>query len=105
MSEYLGNFSAVDPAYSRGMFCAACDVEWTGCWDNFQCPKCMRGELPSVTNHTQKDKAGVETYMPTTIFKSKKDGCGMTDDGLDKLERSTQVEIGNRAFKQIAMEH
>lgn len=44
---YLGNFSAVDPAYSIGMSCDSCKVEWTGCWDNFQCPKCGEGELPS----------------------------------------------------------
>jgi hypothetical protein len=45
--EYLGNFSATDPAYSRGMSCDKCEVSWTGCWDNFQCPKCGEGELPS----------------------------------------------------------
>ena len=45
--EYLGNFSAVDPVYSRHMECHDCKVCWTGCWDNFQCPKCQEGELPS----------------------------------------------------------
>jgi len=45
--KYLGNFSAVDPAYSRGMDCYDCEVSWTGCWDNFQCPRCGKGELPS----------------------------------------------------------
>ena len=45
--KYLGNFSAVDPAYSRHMECWDCMVSWTGCWDNFQCPKCGEGELPS----------------------------------------------------------
>jgi len=45
--KYLGNFSAVDPAYSRHMECYDCDVSWTGCWDNFQCPICGDGELPS----------------------------------------------------------
>ncbi len=49
MSEYkyVGNFSAVDPAYSRGMSCDKCQVSWTGCWDNFQCPVCFDGELPT----------------------------------------------------------
>ena len=49
MSEYtyVGNFSAVDPAYSRAMACDECEVSWTGCWDNFQCPKCGEGELPT----------------------------------------------------------
>lgn len=46
--RYLGNYSAVDPAYSRGMSCDDCRVSWTGCWDNFQCPLCGRGELPSA---------------------------------------------------------
>jgi len=45
--KYLGNFSAVDPAYSRHMQCYECDVSWTGCWDNFQCPQCGKGELPT----------------------------------------------------------
>jgi hypothetical protein len=44
---YLGNFSAVDPVYSRHMECYDCRVSWTGCWDNFQCPKCGKGELPN----------------------------------------------------------
>lgn len=45
--KYLGNFSAVDPAYSRGMSCHDCKVDWTGCWDNFMCPICGQGELQS----------------------------------------------------------
>lgn len=48
-TEYLGNFSAVDPAYSVGMTCHDCNVSWTGCWDNFECPRCGKGELPSTT--------------------------------------------------------
>lgn len=46
--RYLGNFSAVDPAYSRLMSCYECNVEWVGCWDNFECPECGEGELPST---------------------------------------------------------
>jgi len=48
MSEYkyIGNFSAVDPAYSRGMSCHDCKVDWTGCADNFVCPKCGQGDPP-----------------------------------------------------------
>jgi hypothetical protein len=45
--KYLGDFSATPPQYSRGMFCDDCKVRWTGCWDNFQCPQCGQGELPS----------------------------------------------------------
>lgn len=44
---YVGNFSAVGPEYSRYMTCSDCNVAWTGCWDNFECPKCGQGELPS----------------------------------------------------------
>lgn len=44
--EYLGNFSATPPQYDRSMSCDKCRVSWTGCWDNFQCPKCDEGELP-----------------------------------------------------------
>lgn len=46
--QYLGNFSAVEPVYSKEMCCAKCNVTWTGCWDNFMCPICEEGELPSV---------------------------------------------------------
>lgn len=45
--KYLGDFSATPPWHSRAMVCHDCKVEWTGCWDNFQCPKCGNGELPS----------------------------------------------------------
>ncbi len=44
--EYLGDFSATPPQYSRHMVCVDCKVSWTGCWDNFECPKCRKGELP-----------------------------------------------------------
>jgi hypothetical protein len=45
--RYLGNFSAVEPVYTRRMYCWECQVEWDGCWDNFMCPICGKGELPS----------------------------------------------------------
>jgi hypothetical protein len=43
---YLGNFSAVEPVHTRYMVCYDCKVSWHGCWDNFMCPKCGKGELP-----------------------------------------------------------
>jgi ATP-dependent protease ClpP protease subunit len=46
--EYLGDFSAAPPWASRAMDCHKCKVSWTGCWDNFQCPRCGEGELPSA---------------------------------------------------------
>lgn len=45
--KYLGNFAACEPWAAQGMSCDDCMVSWTGCWDNFQCPKCGNGELPS----------------------------------------------------------
>lgn len=45
--KYLGDFSAVPPEHSRAMMCHKCEVRWTGCYDNFQCPKCGGGELPT----------------------------------------------------------
>lgn len=45
--KYLGDFSATPPWHSRDMSCDDCKVSWTGCWDNFQCPVCQRGEVPS----------------------------------------------------------
>lgn len=45
--QYLGDFSATPPEHSRHMSCYECEVEWIGCWDNFQCPQCGEGELPS----------------------------------------------------------
>ena len=45
--RHLGNFSAVEPVHSRLMFCSECNVDWVGCWDNFMCPECGEGELPS----------------------------------------------------------
>ena len=52
--KYLGNYSAVDPAYSIGMSCYDCKVSWTGCWDNFQCPVCGEGELLSMESEEVK---------------------------------------------------
>lgn len=45
--KYLGNFSAVDPAYTKSIYCDDCKTRWDGCWDNFMCPECGEGELPS----------------------------------------------------------
>lgn len=44
--EYLGNHAACEPWAAVGMSCDKCKVSWTGCWDNYQCPKCGDGELP-----------------------------------------------------------
>ncbi len=44
--EYMGNLSACEPWAAVGMSCDKCKVSWTGCWDNYQCPKCGEGELP-----------------------------------------------------------
>jgi hypothetical protein len=44
---YLGNFSATEPWYDLWMCCDDCKVSWMGCWDNFMCPKCGEGELPT----------------------------------------------------------
>lgn len=44
--EYLGDFSATPPWFSVSMQCDNCKVSWTGCWDNYQCPRCGEGELP-----------------------------------------------------------
>ncbi len=46
--KYLGDFSAAPPWFSILMECHDCNVSWTGCWDNFECPKCGHGELPSA---------------------------------------------------------
>lgn len=48
--QYLGDFSATPPWHSVFMECHNCKVSWTGCWDNFQCPKCGEGEIPSINN-------------------------------------------------------
>lgn len=45
--DYLGDFSSAPPEHSRSMSCHDCKVSWTGCLDNFQCPKCGNGEIPS----------------------------------------------------------
>lgn len=44
---YLGDYSATPAWHSRYMTCEPCRVSWHGCWDNFTCPKCGEGELPS----------------------------------------------------------
>jgi len=43
-----GDLSAVEPWHRVAMRCHACKTKWLGCWDNFQCPECGRGELPGA---------------------------------------------------------
>lgn len=45
--KYLGDFAACEVWAARYMTCDKCKVSWTGCWDNFMCPQCGEGELPS----------------------------------------------------------
>lgn len=59
--KYLGDFSATPPQYSRSMSCHDCKVSWAGCWDNFECPICRKGDIPMpnmplefLTNTTDK---------------------------------------------------
>jgi len=47
--KYLGNFSAVEPVHTRYMICYNCNVSWNGCWDNFMCPICGEGDIPSTS--------------------------------------------------------
>lgn len=53
--EYLGDLSATPPWHSKMMACDKCMVEWTGCWDNFQCPRCGDGELPKPPDEILED--------------------------------------------------
>ncbi len=65
---YMGNYSAAEmPGASRLMGCHECKVEWTGCWDNFECPKCGRGEIPT-------DKTLSECSEELSLLIGDKDG-------------------------------
>lgn len=59
--KYLGNFAACEPWAAVGMQCDDCDVSWTGCWDNFECPICRKGELP----YRHDDESALETAIGT----------------------------------------
>ena len=45
--KYMGNFAACEPWAAVYMECHDCRVSWNGCWDNFECPVCRRGDLPN----------------------------------------------------------
>jgi len=45
--KYYGDISAVPPERSVLIYCDNCEICFTGCWDNFLCPECGEGELPS----------------------------------------------------------
>lgn len=47
-----GDLSAVDPPARVAMRCEACRTRWYGCWDNFTCPECGEGELPTAGEGT-----------------------------------------------------
>ena len=42
-----GDLSAVDIIYQVSMYCEKCNVRWYGCWDNYECPECFTGDLPT----------------------------------------------------------
>ena len=71
--KYLGNYSAVEPAYSRDMYCDDCRVRWTGCWDNFMCPQCGKGELPSCEPCTLEK---IEVPAAPVISRERCESCG-----------------------------
>jgi hypothetical protein len=48
-----GYLAAVDPPYVRRMQCDKCHTKWRGCWDNFQCPECGEGELPTTPEESK----------------------------------------------------
>ena len=84
--KYVGNFSAVDPAYTRMMYCDDCMVSWHGRWDNFQCPKCGEGELPNNNLEYRKKPDPIE--IP----------AGFKDD--DRLKPLISKITPNRLIKQ-----
>ena len=59
--KYLGNFAACEQWAAVSMQCDDCDVSWTGCWDNFQCPKCGKGELPWQGEWDEMDEPALKT--------------------------------------------
>lgn len=67
--EYLGDFSATPAWHTRHMMCHDCRVSWGGCWDNFQCPKCGKGDLPSCDLESQnhRDLAEAAKDVDTTL--------------------------------------
>ena len=46
--KYIGDFSATPPWGATNILCHDCKIQFTGCWDNFQCPQCGKGEIPSA---------------------------------------------------------
>lgn len=55
--ENLGDLSATPPWFSVAMSCDKCRVQWTGCWDNYQCPKCGDGDLPWANSAAEQGEA------------------------------------------------
>jgi hypothetical protein len=45
--KYIGDFAACEAWAARLLTCSRCNVCWTGCWDNFQCPTCGEGDVPT----------------------------------------------------------
>lgn len=57
--KYLGDLSATPPWFTVHMSCDKCRVSWGGCWDNFQCPVCGDGELPSAERQNGSDNSDI----------------------------------------------
>jgi hypothetical protein len=83
--KYLGNFAACEPWAAQGMSCDNCMVSWTGCWDNFQCPKCGNGELPSF------EIPGAACAEPLTVEADLDSDDARPNRGLDSPDRGHAV--------------
>lgn len=83
--EYLGDYSSTPPWHSRAMSCDECRVSWTGCWDNFQCPKCGMGDLPGFggTSMTLDEMKELHEAM---LSEADEKEDGQPDYTLDDLE-------------------
>ena len=51
--KHLGNFAVFEPWAAVHMQCDDCRVSWVGRWENFECPRCGKFELPFYDNEVK----------------------------------------------------
>lgn len=100
--KYLGNFSAVEPWHSVSMHCDDCRVEWTGCWDNFECPVCRKGDLPWHETLGAPQPSGKRLVFEETAMRELIEALEMATGPSSDLDGRIYCAINGLTFRSVS---
>jgi len=55
LPQLLDNLHSPRPVYTVKLNCQYCELSWSGCYDNFHCPKCNSGDSWEALNLMKKE--------------------------------------------------